>query len=51
MPNFAQILKVHISVAKFMELCQVLPKLWDCAFILPKLCGCVNILQNYGDDF
>jgi hypothetical protein len=37
MPNFTQILEVHFSFAKFMELCQVLPKLW----------GCANILQNY----
>jgi hypothetical protein len=48
MSSFAKHIELSLSFGKFMELCQVLPKIWNCAMFLPKLWKYVKFCKKYG---
>ncbi len=46
--SFPKIKYFYLFITNFMELCQVLPKIWNCTKLLPKLWKYVKFCQKYG---
>jgi hypothetical protein len=45
-PSFAKNIKLCVSFAKFMELCQVLPNLWSYAMFFAKFLELFQVLPK-----